>query len=163
MRVAARCRWALPLAMVVALSCRDEPLPTPWQVANQSDPDAVRAAVLLRLHAQVLHVAPETRVVCVSVEGREPSAHLLMSLSGRNLHLQKEGHCSVRDTRFVEPISGARAAHVFVSAVELSEPGIASAQGGYQYGPLAGRGMAFKLAFQLGRWEITEEQATWIS
>jgi hypothetical protein len=135
----------------------------PREVASQTDPDDVRAAVLLRLYSEVIRVAPSAKVMCVGVEHGEPSRHLLMNLSGHNLNLQKQSRCAVQGIRFVDPISGAGAVHVFVSAVELTEPGVASAEGGYQYGPLAGQGRAYKLEFRVGHWEFVDAKDTWVS
>jgi len=161
-----RAPWfAAGLSMILAtslMSC-SEPLPTPRQVASQTDLDDVRAAVLLRLYAQAIRLVPEARVMCVGVERGEPSTHLLMSLSGRNIPVRKPSRCAVRGIGLVDPISDADAVQVFVTDVNLIAPGEALAEGGYAHGPLAGQGMAYKLEFRLGQWEVVEERATWVS
>lgn len=168
-RGAAVRRARLPLtglAVVLAvgiLSCRGETLPTPRQVASETDPDDVRAIVLLRLYSQALQRSPEARVLCLGVERGEPSTHLLTSLSGRDLPLRRSARCVTRGIELVDAISGAKAVHVFVTGVTVIGPGVASAEGGYQHGPLAGQGMAYRLEFKLGQWEIVDEQPIWIS
>ena len=125
----------------------------------------MRAAALLRLYSERLHEAnASAEVACISVEGgAEPSNRLLMRLSGQGLNIRMPSRCAVRELSFVDAISGAKAVQVFVTSVSLPEPGRAVVEGGYQYGPLAGHGMAYTLEFQLGRWVVTHEHPTWIS
>jgi len=154
----------LVATLVVSLvSCREEPLPVPPQVAGETDLDEVRAAVLLRLHAEAVRIAPSVKVMCVAVEQGEASARLLTRLSGRGLTLRKPSCCAVRGRRIVDPFSGADAVTVGVSRVTLVAPGEALAEGGYELGPLDGRGTAYRLEFRWGRWEIVEERETWVS
>jgi hypothetical protein len=161
-----RTRSISGITAVLALalsSCREAPLPRTWSVASETDAESVGAAVLLSLYHEAIGLYPSARVACVGVESGDPGNRLLGNLSGRGLVLRKSSRCALRGMALVDPILGADAVAVFVTALNLTAPGEATAEGGYVRGPLAGEGRAYQLQFRLGRWEILDEKATWVS
>jgi hypothetical protein len=155
----------LPVAFILSCAgCGESPVVAPTPVPADPVADVQEAVFLQHFGSNLSGLQQGAAAYCIGLaDQRDPDPAFLLRFRGHQPPVKKRSDC-VFEVSGVRDLATGRPALVFdTDSVTLLGENDAEATGAYFEGGLSAGGSRFRLARRNGRWEVTDQQITFIS